>query len=297
MLQKKDLTKEYIYKLKNDSSLLEKLMFENRENTKIILFILKYIGKLPQNFEGACFCYFLNHFNENVRYLAVKNIGKLQSLKYLSHLQQIAKENESSIVRCEVVSAIGRIRNEKDIDLKLQIKFNGVCIDLNINESLIIINTLAVKRATFRGCFWSSVGKNVEKYLMLTLCKLYQVPENYYDKTHFVKNKKAKVDRKVDFFLVNGEKRYRCEVKLMGAGNQESADAIIAKDSDLFIADTLSTQNKNQCEKLGVCWVTCRDKEGYQRFKLALDKFKIPYVDYNGNLDNDLHTILACMLE
>ena len=189
------------------------------------------------------------------------------------------------------------IENEKDIDLKLQIKFNGVCIDLNINESLIIINTLAVKRATFRGCFWSSVGKNVEKYLMLTLCKLYQVPENYYDKTHFVKNKKAKVDRKVDFFLVNGEKRYRCEVKLMGAGNQESADAIIAKDSDLFIADTLSTQNKNQCEKLGVCWVTCRDKEGYQRFKLALDKFKIPYVDYNGNLDNDLHTILACMLE
>ena len=189
------------------------------------------------------------------------------------------------------------IENEKDIDLKLQIKFNGVCVDLNINESLIIINTLAVKRAAFRGCFWSSVGKSVEKYLMLALCKLYQVPENYYDKTHFVKNKKAKVDRKVDFFLVNGEKRYRCEVKLMGAGNQESADAIIAKDSDLFIADTLSTQNKNQCEKLGVCWVTCRDKEGYQRFKLALDKFKIPYVDYNGNLDNDLHTILACMLE
>ena len=59
MLQKKDLTKEYIYKLKNDSSLLEKLIFENRENTKIILFILKYIGKLPQNFEGTCFSYFL----------------------------------------------------------------------------------------------------------------------------------------------------------------------------------------------------------------------------------------------
>ena len=33
------------------------------------------------------------------------------------------------------------IENEKDIDLKLQIKFNGDCVDLNINESLIIINT------------------------------------------------------------------------------------------------------------------------------------------------------------
>ena len=189
------------------------------------------------------------------------------------------------------------IENEKDIDLKLQIKFNGVCVDLNINESLIIINTLAVKRAAFRGSFWSSVGKNVEKYLMITLCKLYQVSERYYDKSHFVKNKKAKVDREVDFFLINGENRYRCEVKLMGKGNPESADAIIARDSDLFIADTLSIQNKNQCEKLGICWVACRDKGGYRRFKLALDKFKIPYIDYNGNLDNDLPNILASLLQ
>lgn len=189
------------------------------------------------------------------------------------------------------------IENEKDVDLKLQIKFNGVCVDLNINESLIIINTLAVKRAAFRGSFWSSVGKNVEKYLMITLCKLYQVSERYYDKSHFVKNKKAKVDREVDFFLINGENRYRCEVKLMGKGNPESADAIIARDSDLFIADTLSIQNKNQCEKLGICWVACRDKGGYRRFKLALDKFKIPYIDYNGNLDNDLPSILASLLQ
>ena len=94
------------------------------------------------------------------------------------------------------------IENEKDIDLKLQVKFNGVCVDLNINESLIIINTLAVKRAAFRGGFWSSVGKSVEKYLMLTLCKLYQVPENYYDKTHFVKNKKQRLIEKLIFFLL-----------------------------------------------------------------------------------------------
>ena len=73
MLQKENLTKEYVYKLKNDSNSLERLMFENKEDTKAILFILKYIGRLPQNFEGTCFSYFLTHFNENVRYLAVKN--------------------------------------------------------------------------------------------------------------------------------------------------------------------------------------------------------------------------------
>ncbi len=83
----------------------------------------------------------------------------------------------------------------------------------------------------------------------------------------------------------------------MGAGNPESADAIIARDSDLFIADTLSIQNKNQCEELGICWVACRDKEGYKRFSLALDKFKIPYIDYNGNLNDDLPSILSSLIE
>jgi len=134
MLQKESLSKEYVYKLKNDSNLLEHLMFENREDTKTILFILKYIGKLPQNFEGACFCYFLNHLNENVRYLAVKNIGKLQSLKYLSRLQQIAKEDESSIVRCEAVSAIGRMRNEKAIPFLLEV--------LNDNDPKIVCQAI-----------------------------------------------------------------------------------------------------------------------------------------------------------
>lgn len=78
----------------------------------------------------------------------------------------------------------------------------------------------------------------------------------------------------------------------MGQGNPESADAIIARGSSLFVADTLSQQNKNQCDQLGICWVACRDKEGYKRFKLALDKFEIPYINYNGNLDNDLNGIL-----
>ena len=100
------------------------------------------------------------------------------------------------------------------------------------------------------------------------------------------------VDREIDFYLKNGRNEYKCEVKLMGQGNPESADAIIARGSSLFVADTLSQQNKNQCEQLGICWVACRDKEGYKRFKLALEKFEIPYTDYDGNLDKDLLTLL-----
>ncbi|HOE39187.1 MAG TPA: CfrBI family restriction endonuclease [Bacteroidales bacterium] len=184
------------------------------------------------------------------------------------------------------------VEMEKEIDLTLTIKMKNVSVDLNVSESLVVINTLAVKRAALRGGLWSSAGKSAEKYLMLTLCKLYQVPDNNYDSSHFVKDKGKKVDREVDFYLLNNGKEYLCEVKLMGKGNPEGADAIIARNSDIFIADTLSQQNKDQCDQLNVNWVALRDENGYKRFKLALEKFDIPHIDYNGNLDTDLPRIL-----
>lgn len=184
------------------------------------------------------------------------------------------------------------VEMEKEIDLTLTIKMKGVSVDLNVSESLIVINTLAVKRAALRGGLWSTAGKSAEKYLMLTLCKLYQVPENNYDASHFVKDKGKKVDREIDFYLLNNDKKYLCEVKLMGKGNPESADAIIARSTNIFVADTLSQQNKNQCEELNISWVALRDKDGYKRFKLALERFEIPHTDYVGDLDEDLPKIL-----
>lgn len=176
---------------------------------------------------------------------------------------------------------------EKEIDLTLTIKLKGVSVDLNVSESLVVINTLAVKRAALRGGLWSTAGKSVEKYLMLTLCKLFQVSENNYDAKHFVKDKGKKVDREIDFYLIKGESKYLCEVKLMGKGNPESADAIIARNTDVFIADTLSQQNKNQCDSLGINWIALRDFDGYKKFKLILEKLGIPHQNYNGNLDKD----------
>ena len=189
------------------------------------------------------------------------------------------------------------IEIENDIDLALTIKLKGVSVDLNVSESLIIINTLAVKRAALRGGLWSTAGKSAEKYLMLTLCKLYQVSENNYDATHFVKDKGKKVDREIDFYLIENQNKYLCEVKLMGKGNPESADAIIARNTDIFIADTLSQQNKNQCDQLGIKWVALRDKDGVRKFKTILEKLNIPHQDYNGNLDKDLITILGDLLK
>lgn len=217
---------------------------------------------------------------------------KTISNMYRSATMQIVIEASNEHFDSLYHSIQSLVENEHDIDLTLTIKFKGVSVDLNVSESLIVINTLAVKRAALRGGLWSTAGKRAEKYLMLTLCKLYKVEEEYYNAEHFVRNRELDVDREIDFYLKNNGKEYKCEVKLMGQGNPESADAIIARQSDVFVADTLSQQNKNQCEQLGICWIACRDENGFKRFKLALDKFNIPYTNYSGNLDQDLPQVL-----
>lgn len=211
---------------------------------------------------------------------------------YRSATKQIVIEasNEHFETLYNSIQAI--VENENDIDLTLTIKFKSVSVDLNVSESLIVINTLAVKRAALRGGLWSTAGKRAEKYLMLTLCKLYRVQERFYNAEHFVRNRELDVDREIDFYLKNDGNEYKCEVKLMGQGNPESADAIIARGSNVFVADTLSPQNKNQCDQLGVSWVACRDDNGFRRFRYVLDRFEIPYTDYQGNLDVDLPQII-----
>ncbi|WP_323841167.1 MULTISPECIES: CfrBI family restriction endonuclease [unclassified Moraxella] len=174
-----------------------------------------------------------------------------------------------------------------ELDIYLTIKFKNASVELNISESLIVINTLAVKRSQLRGGLWSTAGKTVEKPLMLTLCHLYKIPKQYYNATTFVKNKGKKVDREIDFYLIDQSgKQYLCEVKLMGKGNPESADAIIARNTDIFIADTLSKQNKNQCDELNVKWVALREQNGFAKFEEILQQLQIPHKTYQDNLKN-----------
>ena len=89
------------------------------------------------------------------------------------------------------------------------------------------------------------------------------------------------VDREVDLKLYDKNLReYRCEVKLMGKGNPESADVVIARDTDIFIADTLSEQNKSQLTQRNVLWLELR---GHSRadiilkFKQILSRLCVPF--------------------
>ncbi|MBI2652343.1 CfrBI family restriction endonuclease [Candidatus Woesearchaeota archaeon] len=184
------------------------------------------------------------------------------------------------------------VDGEDELNVILTLKFKGVSVDLNVSESLIVINTLAVKRAALRGGLWSTAGKRVEKPLMLTLCKLYGVSDkNYKIKVKSQIKSEEEFEREIDFYLTNKGTDYLCEVKLMGKGNPESADAVIARDSSVFIADKLSDTNKKQLNSLKVEWVELRDKEGYKRFKKALENLGIPHSDFKGDKNKELDKV------
>lgn len=178
------------------------------------------------------------------------------------------------------------VDDESDFSLALTIKMKTVSVELNISESLIVINTLAVKRAALRGGLWSTAGKRVEKPLMQTLCKLYGVSDSNYSVTLKGKSDsdESTFEREIDFYLVEGANNHKCEVKLMGKGNPESADAVIARDSKVFVADKLSDTNKNQLDSLSVNWVELRNDNGYKKFSEVLTNLNIPFSltgDYN----------------
>jgi hypothetical protein len=184
------------------------------------------------------------------------------------------------------------VDTEHDLELTLTIKFKGVSVDLNVGESLIVINTLAVKIAELRGGLWSTAGKRVEKPLMQTLCGLYGVSNKNYSLK--IKGKTIEEDdfeREIDFYLVEGKNQYKCEVKLMGKGNPESADAVIARDSKVFIADKLSDTNKKQLNSLEVEWVEMRSDGGFRRFETVLDHLKIPHEKLPKNINKKLEGV------
>lgn len=190
------------------------------------------------------------------------------------------------------------VESDEDLELTLTLKFQSVSVDLNISETLIVINTLAVKRAALRGGLWSTAGKRVEKPLMQTLCKLYEVSEENYKAELKGVGGQEDFIREIDFYLIKDSSNYKCEVKLMGKGNPESADAVIARDSKVFIADKLSETNKRQLNSLDVEWVELRDANGFQKFKTVLARLNIPFRDINlGKLEWDIERIFDEIFE
>ncbi len=116
------LDKEKINSIKklDSQSLLQYFKFTNFKTSEI-LFVLENLGYLPNTFNFDVFIPWLTHENEKIRYWAVKNIGKYKSIKYFPLLQKHFKEEKSTTVKREIVSAVGRMKSRETIDFLIEV--------------------------------------------------------------------------------------------------------------------------------------------------------------------------------
>ncbi|HOM04825.1 MAG TPA: DNA methyltransferase [Candidatus Kapabacteria bacterium] len=99
--------------MKNDPDKLSS--FLQNQNDGSIIYVLEKLGRLENGNSRQPLLNLLNHSNESIRALSIKNLAKLEDITLLSTFIKYASTDESTIVRREAVSAIGRLRNEKTI--------------------------------------------------------------------------------------------------------------------------------------------------------------------------------------
>ena len=117
MIAQSASVKTYIEHLKqNDLGKLYQFISQKKDG-KDLIEVLENLGFLPEEFDVNVFLPFLKHQNDQVRFWAVKNMGKVATEDWLRKLYEVVQEDESSMVRREAVSSMGRLRSPRAITL------------------------------------------------------------------------------------------------------------------------------------------------------------------------------------
>lgn len=109
----KQVNKEVIDELKNNTQAL--LSFLQNQNDGTIVYALEKLGRLENSYSKKPLLSLLNNQNENIRTLSIKNLAKIGDVSLLPTFVKYARSDESTEVRRESVSAVGRLRSEKAI--------------------------------------------------------------------------------------------------------------------------------------------------------------------------------------
>ncbi|MBM2813944.1 MAG: restriction endonuclease subunit [Ignavibacteria bacterium] len=141
-----ELNKEYINYLKSSGN-GDVSLFLSKSSTPDILYFLENLGYLPKNFDGDLLVPLIKHQNSNIRFWTVKNLGKINSDKYINVLFSLAKNDTDTSVRREAVSSIGRLRNFKAKDnlINLLQDYDPKIVSQAIRGLLIFKNDLKVQ--------------------------------------------------------------------------------------------------------------------------------------------------------
>lgn len=109
----KQINGDAIDELKNNTQSF--ISFLHNQNEGTIVYVLEKLGRLENGYSREPLMNLLNNKNENIRALSVKNLAKMTDVSLLPVFIKYADNDESTEVRREAVSAIGRLRNEKAI--------------------------------------------------------------------------------------------------------------------------------------------------------------------------------------
>jgi DNA modification methylase len=99
----------------------EELKISKMQGDKSLIATLEGLGYLPKDFEGGFLYNLLEHKNPKIRFLAAKNIAKLNQSKSLETLWTAFQKETDTTTKREIVSAIGRLRKEQNKPYLFQI--------------------------------------------------------------------------------------------------------------------------------------------------------------------------------
>ena len=91
---------------------------------KEVISALKRLGKLPPHFDRTPLILALESDSEEIRSLAIKNLGKFADISLLQLFERTVKIDHSSIVRREAVSSIGRMKSREGIPILLELLYD-----------------------------------------------------------------------------------------------------------------------------------------------------------------------------
>ena len=114
------LNKEYIEFLKSSPDKMSSFLSEENNDSKKI-YLLKRLGRLRKDFNKKPLLELLDNPNEDIRYLAIKNLAKLTNESLITTFFYAATSDKSSMVRREAVSGLGRMRSVLTIDYLLKL--------------------------------------------------------------------------------------------------------------------------------------------------------------------------------
>lgn len=120
---KQRISTRRIAQLKEDAKAFE--CFIRKESESSLVYVLEKFGRIENKNCQEVLLKLRTHTNANVRVLAIKNLAKIADINFLNIFAEVARNDSSTAVQCEAISAIGRQRAEMGIPILEQFLQNS----------------------------------------------------------------------------------------------------------------------------------------------------------------------------